>query len=106
MTMAAKKRYKNAMYQSDGNETIESVAICYGDGRVEYLDKPYRHHDIIKRVFTETGENCKGSNSQGFLTNTGRFVSRVEARIIAIDSGQVNPEDTIHKTLLFSEDLW
>lgn len=100
------KTYEFTMYHSDGNETIEGVAICYGDGRVESLDRPNRHHDIIRKVHMETGEVCKASFAQGFITNTGRFVSRCEARMIAIDSGQVLPEETVHNKYLFSEDLW
>lgn len=100
------KKYPFAMYHSDGNETIEGVAICYPDGRVESMDKPYRHHDVIRKVFNESGESCKSTCAQGFITNTGRFVSRCEARMIAIDSGQILPEETIHKVDLFSEDLW
>lgn len=92
-------------YHSD-NETIEGVAIIYSDGRIERLSKPNRHHHIIKKVFSETGEMCRGSYAQGFITNTGRYVSRCEARIIAIDAGQVLPENTLHSKELFSEDIW
>jgi len=100
------KTYTFASYHSD-NETIEAVAIMYSDGRIETLQKPNRHHNIIKKVYTETGEKCTSHLCiQGFLTNTGRFVSRAEARIIAIDSGQISPENTLHKVELFSEDLW
>lgn len=100
------KNYMFANYHSD-NEMIEAVAIQYSDGRIETLDRPNRHHHIIKKVYYETGEKCTSHLCiQGFITNTGRFVSRAEARLIAIDSGQVNPEDTLHRVELFSEDLW
>jgi hypothetical protein len=41
---------------------------------------------------------------QGFLTNTDRFVDRIEGREIAIKSGQVKEEEIGKK--LFSEDLY
>ncbi|MFA7219023.1 MAG: hypothetical protein WC119_00660 [Synergistaceae bacterium] len=47
-----------------------------------------------------------GSNAQGFITNTGRFVSRQEAFSIAKDSGQLIPEFLEDTKLLLSEMLW
>jgi hypothetical protein len=44
----------------------------------------------------------KGAHDQGFITNCGRFVNRVEAATIAVEAGQVNEEITF----LFSEDMW
>jgi len=43
-----------------------------------------------------------GKQTQGFLTDTDRFVSREEAGRIAFEAGQT---ETL-KTLLFSEDLY
>ena len=46
-----------------------------------------------------------GGRDQGFVMEDGRFVSRKEARTIAVDAGQVDPKWTMHQTMLFSEDL-
>ncbi len=47
-----------------------------------------------------------GQYTQGFLTNTGRFVDRKEALRIAIEVNQIiNMSDT-NGTELFSEDLY
>ncbi len=45
------------------------------------------------------GQTCV----DGFVLNTGRFVTRAEAVPIAIESGQI-PSD--FKGTLYSEDLW
>lgn len=42
---------------------------------------------------------------QGFLTSKGRFVDRREAWMIALASGQVDPEPW-EGSQLFSENLW
>ena len=43
--------------------------------------------------------------AQGFLTESGRFVGRVEALQIAIAAGQVEKGKTSNPNELFSEDL-
>jgi hypothetical protein len=42
---------------------------------------------------------------QGFVTSQLRFVGREEARRIAVEARQVNPERCHSETELFSEDL-
>ena len=44
-------------------------------------------------------------DSQGFVTECGRFVRRAAALAIAIRSGQVVQGQTMHSLWLFSEDL-
>jgi hypothetical protein len=45
--------------------------------------------------------------SQGFLTDTGRFVNRVEAFYIALKAGQIiNGTNSATTPKLYSEDLW
>ena len=43
---------------------------------------------------------------QGFITSTGRFVSREEALIIALDNDQVIDRDKIIGNKLYSENLY
>lgn len=43
---------------------------------------------------------------QGFLTNEGRFVTRKEALVIALDNNQVLDIDDIRGSDLYSEDLY
>jgi hypothetical protein len=85
-----------------GPETIVAAAIFGSNGVVYTLPPPNRHNHIIvmmgSQVFRQT---CP----QGFLTNTGRFVSRKEALAIATVAGQLirktSPTDR-----LFTNDLW
>jgi hypothetical protein len=44
--------------------------------------------------------------NQGFLTSRGRFVDRVEAKVIAVDAGQLEGRHVYGKTELYSEDLY
>lgn len=71
----------------------------------------HRHADIIrtmvnligKRTCTN-GEDCTGEFEQGFVTNTNRFVNRVEAMKIAREANQLIEETTFSE--LYSEDLY
>lgn len=58
-------------------------------------------NDMDPNGFAEMRKS--GTLQQGFVTDTGRLVSREEARAIAVANGQC--PDPPHRTLLFSEDL-
>ena len=62
-----------------------------------------RHDIIIHRRYRETGKRVIGE--QGFVTDIGTFVSRVEALRIARAAGQqINKHG--HPGELFSEDIY
>jgi hypothetical protein len=102
-------------------EKIYSAAIWYKElPTVKYMPtnidigvvvEGHRHADIIrtmvnligKRTCTN-GENCAGESEQGFVTNTNRFVNRVEAMKIAREANQIIEETTFPE--LYSEDLY
>ena len=65
---------------------------------------PARHHDVIRHVVGPTLARVPGWAEQGFIDSRRGFVSRAEARAIAIDQGQVI--SPAHPLELFSEDLW
>ncbi|MDJ1632307.1 hypothetical protein [Rhizobium rhizogenes] len=71
------------------------------------LPPPARHHTIIATMDLEMGiDGTKAvPESQGFLTDTGRFVNRVEAFYIAVKAGQITV-DSSRGPQLYSEDLW
>jgi len=80
------------------------------DGAVLFKGDVYRgpRHCIIMlgiKTWWSQGEKMI-DGSQGFITNTGRFVERLEARKIAIAAGQVKEEDLDCATMIFTEDLW
>lgn len=81
---------------------IVAAAIKFR-GEVFSLPAPKRHSDIIRLIH----EKCRSAVTQeiqGFVTDDGTFVDRVEAGRIAIAAGQLKelpvPPD------LYSEDLW
>ena len=91
-------------------ETIVCAAIEH-EGEVHTLPAPRRHHDILLSAleYDASGPSViarsrLASGRQGFLTSNGRFVSREEARSIAILSGQC--PRPMHSEQLFTEDLW
>jgi len=66
-----------------------------------------RHHDLIHHPYC--WPNWQSNKLQGFLTNTGRFVNRQEAFIIAQKANQIIPRKTgeiNNGPDLFSEDLF
>ena len=91
--------------QPAASERIEAAAIISKCGDVVQLPRPARHHSIIAHMI-DKGEGAPVTGSQGFVTDSGRFVTRREAMWIAITARQVKHNETIHPTDLFTEDLW
>ena len=89
-------------------EHIVAAAIEI-EGLVVSLPQPARHghvHASCNAAGIPHEVYLRGT--QGFLTNTGRFVNRVMAKHIAHRAGQpqMRPESEQHQRDLFSEDLW
>lgn len=80
-------------------ETIIRSAIDIGNG---VCATGKRHCGII-HALAKNGFDTPITFKQGFLTSTGAFVGRTEARIIALSSGQVKKTITDE---LDSSDLW
>ena len=86
-------------------EKIVSVAIKY-KGEIYVQPRPCRHHHVIRAIAEKNGVGVNGSDVQGFLSTTGRFVNRVEGLKIALAASQVLDPANIRAGRLFSEDLW
>lgn len=86
------------------NERIVSAAVHFGG--IISLPRPARHGDIIASMDAIMGIDgpLAAPDRQGFITDAGRFVNRVEAYGIAWRSGQIINESKGPQ--LFSEDLW
>lgn len=69
------------------------------------MPAPARHHHILYSMPAQNSREIIGPSQQGFLTSTGRWVSRKEAMGIAVAAGQV-PPSKVTAPDLFSEDLW
>ena len=72
----------------------------------------HRHPDCISTVLclsgkrtVELADDGVGKTTQGFITNTNKFVNREEAAIIALESKQISKLNYSTETL-YSEDLY
>lgn len=86
-------------------QTIEKAAILI-DGVVHSVERPGRHHTIIKQLVEEKNFKPPIKGIQGFVDNNGNFLNRNEALIVAINANQVKIENLLTKSILISEDLW
>jgi hypothetical protein len=78
-------------------QQIRSVAIrMVRSGVVLSMDPPARHHDILHDMADWIGRPLQRSEHvQGFLSATGKFMTREDAARMCGREGQ-----------LYSEDLW
>jgi hypothetical protein len=82
-------------------DSIIAAAIKLGD-KVYSVPRPGRHHNVIQQMRQQgVGRGDIAQGIQGFLTQSGQFLDRIEAAKLALSNGQVS-----HSTELFSEDLW
>lgn len=92
----------------DGRPPITHVAVRFRDV-VYSLPRPNRHHDVLRKIREETGEerltNMNGEN-QGFLNESGRYLTRKQALISAQLNGQTREDRPIWHGELYSENLW
>lgn len=91
-------------------ERIAAAAILV-KGEVWTLPPPARHHVLIHAWSSAHFKNgarpsIPDDHEQGFVTSTGRFVDRYEARKIAEATGQLLPHAIRGRPQLFSEDVW
>jgi hypothetical protein len=89
-------------------EKIDCAAIRHADGTVFTVPRPGRHHDVIAAM-TQARKPYNGpgigQHVQGFVTDTGRFVDRYEARRIAEEASQLLDRES-GLPQLYSEDVW
>ena len=89
-------------------ERIIAAAIQV-EGMTLSLPLPARHGQVLQAALNmHLPDYMVTPACQGFLTSTGRFVNRVQAKQIAHMAGQpqLRPEGERHDRDLFSEDLW
>jgi hypothetical protein len=88
---------------------IIGVALKLPDDTIFSLPQPARHHNLLN-ILREENETLPikinlNKVEQGFITDTGDFITREEAEIIAIETGQLR-RGYILGSVLTSEDLW
>lgn len=79
------------------------AAAVKSNGLTISLPRPARHYQILAKMPARMATAVKPSE-QGFVTDGGEFVGRVEAKSIARAAGQLLKETP--QPELFSEDLW
>ena len=82
---------------------IKCAAILYRGRVYEGRSHPEIGHKMLKDGVCP--RPFPGGKNQGFVVESGDFVGREVARIIAIESGQLKEDEIDHPTELFSEDL-
>jgi hypothetical protein len=93
---------------------IKAAAIRTADGAVTSFPPPQRHIDIHRAL---TGARAPFPWIEGFITDTGDFLNRVEAMTHARACKQLAPRNQpadplgtkpriSNKSELYSEDLW
>lgn len=89
------------------DEHVAAAAVYHGS--TISLPRPARHGDILATMSVVMGIDAMRvpPENQGFVTSTGRFVGRVEAKGIAWRAKQIVRHSAgEHCPELFSEDLW
>lgn len=79
---------------------VQMVSVRFGDIQVNAPMPGFRHHHILT-VASYFGHR---HGEQGFATDDGKFLTRVEAAKLALESGQV--AKLIAPPNLYSEDCW
>lgn len=86
-------------------ETIVAAAVQI-EGVTFSLPQPARHGQVSHSLEGVVHDDQITTATEGFLTSTGRFVNRVQAKHIAHRAGQTIIRDNPHSRDAFSEDFW
>jgi hypothetical protein len=86
---------------------ITHVAVRF-KGKVWSLPPPNRHHNVLWKIAEETGEKMVdvGGENQGFLDESGRYLTRKQALVSAQVNGQMREDRPVWGDQLYSENLW
>lgn len=89
------------------SERLKAAAIMR-DGNV--LERGFKSHYQLRQAIDPDNPDPRMSmlgDIDGFVTSTGRFVDRDEARTVAIASGQIHKSwETAQRALLSSDVNW
>jgi hypothetical protein len=85
-------------------ERIAGPAAKLADGRVYSLPVPHDHQDL-NWLYVRMGASFLVVQ-KGFVSNLGRFLSRLEAEQLARMNGQLKKGQVLKGSSLTAEDLW
>lgn len=95
----------NKVLEGVEKEMIICSAILMADG---CIIRGHRHHNCIATISDipryRADNRYIESGVQGFVTSKNRFVTREEAKILAVNAGQLTKSTSNER--LFSEDLY
>lgn len=88
-------------------EKVVAAAVRYKiNDMIDCIDFGKRHSDIYQQLHRTYAGKIPLILVEGFLTDTGRFVDRYEAKDIAVAANQlIVPEEETYPAL-YSEDVW
>ncbi len=85
---------------------IVAAAVMF-DQWIYTMPPPARHYNIVHLMHDKFGIRQDQRSEQGFMTDTGDFMRRKPAMMIAENAGQLLKPIPDNRTRdLFSEDLW
>lgn len=85
---------------------IVAAAVMF-DQWIYTMPPPARHYNIVHLMDAKLGIRQDHRSEQGFMTDTGHFMRRKPAMMIAENAGQLlKPIPSNRSNDLFSEDLW
>jgi len=92
-----------ATQRRPNKERLASAALIR-DGQTHCGD--FKEHWRIRALLGDENPTTSNLNDvEGFLTTTGRFVTRDEARAVAIECGQIGPQWRDASRKLLSSDI-
>lgn len=80
------------------------AAAARHNGVVYWVPRPGRHDAVLQKIVADLNLSSLCCDEQGFITEDGKFVNRIEAADIAIKCEQI--EKLNWPPNLYSEDLW
>lgn len=81
-----------------------AISLPIRDNEPPVVIGGYRHGDCFSTAINMGYSNYISQDKQGFITSTGRFVDRKEAKIIARNANQLLRESVCEN--LISEDIY
>lgn len=81
-----------------------AISLPIRDNEPPIVIGGYRHGDCFATAINMGCSNYISQNKQGFITSTGRFVDRKEAKVIARNANQLL-RDSVFENLI-SEDIY
>ncbi|RVH56225.1 DUF4031 domain-containing protein [Sinorhizobium meliloti] len=83
---------------------IVSAAVRY-HGVTFSVPRPGRHDDVLRPLY-QLSAAAAVNGEEGFLTRTGHFLDRREAKRLAVETGQFRKSARPETDELCTEDLW